>query len=221
MPTVKLHYDGWVSLPSSIRQKLGLNSGHRLEADLVNGAIVLRPAIKASIPAPHDEQASNPPAADVPETLTPQAATLARRKPGRPRKVEAADELAPAAQPKRPRGRPKAALVPAPAPVDRPVARSEPWKLRRKEDLQPKAASEDQPPLPSGPPIGPRPRQATSSRSAVRFAMSRCASSDRDADTTGLADILTLPAMDRYKDRLELAARDQHGCVDAGLARPG
>ena len=152
MPTVKLHYDGWISLPSSIRQKLGLNSGDRLEADLVNGAIVLRPAVKASSPAPHDEQASNPPAADVPETLTPQAATPARRKPGRPRKGEAADELAPAAQPKRPRGRPKAPLAPAPAPVATPVARSEPWKLRRKEDLQPKAASEDQPPLPSRPP---------------------------------------------------------------------
>ena len=157
MPTVKLHYDGWVSLPSSIRQKLGLNSGDRLDADLVNGAIVLRPAVKASSPAPHDEQASNPPAADVPEPLTPQAATPARRKPGRPRKVEAADGLAPAAQPKRPRGRPKAPLAPAPAPVP-PVARSEPWKLRRKEDLQPKAASEDQPPLPSRPLIGPRKR---------------------------------------------------------------
>ena len=84
MPTVKLHYDGWVSLPSSICQKLGLNSGDRLEADLVNGAIVLRPAVKASSPAPHDEQASDPPAADLPEPLTPQAATPARRKPGRP-----------------------------------------------------------------------------------------------------------------------------------------
>ena len=42
---------------------------------------------------------------------------------------------------------------------------------------------------PAAPLIGPRPRQATSSRSAVRFAMSRCASLDRDADTTGLADI--------------------------------
>ena len=150
MPTVKLHYDGWVSLPSSIRQKLGLNSGDWLDADLVNGAIELRPAVKASSPAPHDEQASDPPAADLPEPLTPQAATPSRRKPGRPRKDEAADALAPAAQPKRPRGRPKAALAPTPAPVPSPLARSEPWKLRRKEDLQPKAA--DQPPLPSRPP---------------------------------------------------------------------
>ena len=152
MPTLKLHYEGWVSLPAALRQQLGLNSGDRLQADLVSGAIVLRPAVKASSPAPHDEQASDPPAADLPEPLTPQAATPARRKPGRPRKGEAGDELAPAAQPKRPRGRPKAALVPAPAPVDRPVARSEPWKLRRKEDLQPKAASEDSRRCPAAPP---------------------------------------------------------------------
>ena len=151
MPTVKLHYDGWVSLPSSIRQKLGLNSGDRLEADLVNGAIVLRPAVKASSLAPHDEEASNPPAAGVPETLTPQAATPARRKPGRPRKGEAADEFAPAAQPKRPRGRPKAALAPAPAPVDRPVARSEPWKQRQRGPAA-ESGDDDQPPLPSRPP---------------------------------------------------------------------
>ncbi len=115
MPTVELHYEGWVSLPSALRQKLGLNSGDRLEADLVNGTIVLRPAIKSSRPVSHDE-ASDPPAADVPETLTPKAATPARRKPGRPRKGEAAGELAPAATPKRPRGRPKAALAPAPGP---------------------------------------------------------------------------------------------------------
>ena len=73
MPTVKLHYEGWVSLPSGLRRKLGLNSGDRLEADLVNGTIVLRPATKASHPGPRDEQASDHPAADVPETLTPKA----------------------------------------------------------------------------------------------------------------------------------------------------
>src|SRR4051794_17587526 len=139
MPTVKLHYEGWVSLPSGLRQKLGLNSGDRLEADLVNGTIVLRPATKASHSVPRDDLASDPPAADVPETLTPEA-TRARRKPGRPRKSEAADELA-APMVKRPRGRPKAVRAPQPEPALVRAISTEPWKLRRKADLQPKAAS--------------------------------------------------------------------------------
>src|SRR4051795_9659095 len=42
MPTLKLHYDGWISLPASLRTSLALQSGDRLEADLVDGAIVLR-----------------------------------------------------------------------------------------------------------------------------------------------------------------------------------
>ena len=44
MPTLKLHYEGWVSLPAVLRQQLGLNSGDRLDVDLVDGTIVLRPA---------------------------------------------------------------------------------------------------------------------------------------------------------------------------------
>jgi bifunctional DNA-binding transcriptional regulator/antitoxin component of YhaV-PrlF toxin-antitoxin module len=156
MPTVKLHYEGWVSLPSGLRRKLGLNSGDRLEADLVHGAIVLRPATKASHTVPRDDLASDHPVADVPETLTPKA-TPARRKPGRPRKSEAADELA-ASIPKRPRGRPKAVRTPQPEPAPaRAAISSEPWKLRRKADLQPQAASVEDAPLP-----GPRPYRARS-----------------------------------------------------------
>ena len=37
MPTLKLHYDGWLALPAGLRQKLGLNSGERVEAELVDG----------------------------------------------------------------------------------------------------------------------------------------------------------------------------------------
>src|SRR3954447_2788945 len=130
MPTVKLHYEGWVSLPSGLRQKLGLKSGDRLEADLVNGVIMLRPATKASHPGPRGDLASDHPAADVPETLTPEASP-ARRKPGRPRKSEAAGELA-TPVPKRPRGRPKTVRAPQPEPAPVRAISSEPWKLRRK-----------------------------------------------------------------------------------------
>ena len=58
MPTLKLHYEGWVSLPAVLRQQLGLNSGDRLDVDLVDGTIVLRPAAKAKRPVPREDQAA-------------------------------------------------------------------------------------------------------------------------------------------------------------------
>ena len=189
MPTVKLHYDGWVSLPSSIRQKLGLNSGDRLEADLVNGAIVLRPAVKASSPAPHDEQASNPPAAGVPEILTPQAATPARRKPGRPRKGEAADGLAPAAQPKRPRGRPKAALAPAtcaPAGGQKRTMEAAAQRGPAAESGECGSAAAAQPPPSSGQDRGRLPAQAAQSVSQCRGAQAWAGTPTQQASRTSL-----------------------------------
>ena len=60
MATLKLHYDGWLSLPSGLRQKLGVGSGDRLEADLVDGAIVLRPAAKTRRPARREEEEALP-----------------------------------------------------------------------------------------------------------------------------------------------------------------
>jgi AbrB family looped-hinge helix DNA binding protein len=154
MPTLKLHYEGWVSLPAALRRKLGLSSGDRLEADLVDGTIVLRPAAKPGRPPTRDDQeedtAIHPLAVDdTPEALAPADATPARRKPGRPRKGADATP-----EPKGPRGWPKAAalaLGPELA-IPVPVVGFEPWKLRRKEDLRPQAASAVPPPPPSRPP---------------------------------------------------------------------
>ena len=47
MTTLKLHHDGWRALPAGLRRKLGLKSGDRLEAELVGGTVVLRPAAAA------------------------------------------------------------------------------------------------------------------------------------------------------------------------------
>ena len=44
MPRLKLHFDGWLSLPAHFRRQLGLDPGDEIEAELVDGAIVLRPA---------------------------------------------------------------------------------------------------------------------------------------------------------------------------------
>ena len=98
MSTLKVHHEGWVSLPSALRQELGWNSGDRLEADLVDGAIVLRPAARTRRLARHGREAADSPAADAPS---------AKRKPGRPRKVADAGGLAPAPAPRKVRGRPR------------------------------------------------------------------------------------------------------------------
>ena len=44
MPSVTVHYDGWLQLPERMRKALGLDTGARLEADLVDGGLLLRGA---------------------------------------------------------------------------------------------------------------------------------------------------------------------------------
>ena len=64
MPTLKLHYDGWVALPAAVRQQLGFSSGDKLDVALVDGTIVLRLAAKATRPVQNvgPEEAVDPPA---------------------------------------------------------------------------------------------------------------------------------------------------------------
>jgi bifunctional DNA-binding transcriptional regulator/antitoxin component of YhaV-PrlF toxin-antitoxin module len=163
MATLKVHYDGWLALPSGLRRKLGVGSGDRLEADLVDGAIVLRPAARGRRPARREEgeeEAAGPAAAVTSETLPPTTtAAPAKRKPGRPRKAVDTGELASAPAPRKARGRPRkaAALAPAPEPVARPVVSVGPARLLKKADLPPKAA----PPEPAPPPAD-APRRARS-----------------------------------------------------------
>ena len=165
MATLKLHYDGWLALPSGLRQKLGLKTDDRLEAELVGGAIVLRPVAGAKGKAEPEEaiepaaSVAAPAPAAVPEKRPrgrPRKVTAVergpelllegpgdplpsgKRKPGRPRKVRAEGAgLASAAQPPR-----EAELQPtlATAPLN---AFGEPWKLRRKADLVQAKAGDD------------------------------------------------------------------------------
>jgi hypothetical protein len=154
MATLKLHYDGWLSLPSGLRQKLGLGSGDRLKADLVDGTVVLRPTAKTRRPAQREEETTDAPAADASEGLSlATGAAPAKRKPGRPRRSVDASELAsaPAPAPRKARGRPRraGALAPAPEPVARPVVSIGPARLLKKADLPPKAALPDPAPPPA------------------------------------------------------------------------
>jgi AbrB family looped-hinge helix DNA binding protein len=123
MTTLKLHYDGWLALPAGLRHKLGLKSGDRLEAELVGGTVVLRPAATARHQAEPKTPASEPPVV-APAAPPVEAAALGTRKPGRPRKVRAAEEPEPAA-----------------APVS---GAGELWKLRRKAERPTAEADDDQ-----------------------------------------------------------------------------
>jgi AbrB family looped-hinge helix DNA binding protein len=173
-------------LPAALRHQLGLNSGDRLDVELVEGTIVLRPAAKTRHRAPGEDQkvATDSPTPDVPETLTLTDTAPARRKPGRLRKRDAAGELDPAATPKRPRGRPKAARVSQPEPA--PSVQSVPslgscgarWTCNRRQRAL-------RMPLRRVPLLLELQARRVHRRwSAGRSATSRCASLGRGADTT-------------------------------------
>jgi bifunctional DNA-binding transcriptional regulator/antitoxin component of YhaV-PrlF toxin-antitoxin module len=111
MPQIQLHYDGWLALPPAVRQRLGLDTGDRLEVELAGSAVLLRPIRSATAErAPAEVKtpaATQQPTAAAPE-LSPATAPapVVKRGPGRPRKTPVAT-LSPA--PKA-RGRRKAAL---------------------------------------------------------------------------------------------------------------
>src|SRR4051795_4127495 len=100
MPRLKLHFDGWLSLPAHFRQQLGLDAGDEIEAELVDRAIVLRPAkrlTKAAEATTTAEAAEAMPAPSVlaaralsPEQLPAEpGATPPPKRRGRPPKAKA------------------------------------------------------------------------------------------------------------------------------------
>jgi hypothetical protein len=155
---LKLHYDGWLTLPADLRHLLALKTGDRLQAELVDGAIVLRPATAKRAPAQPEPVAGVP--GGVIATAADSMAAPVKRPRGRPRKVQADPSQAefllgpeiPLASPKRRPGRPRkvraeeAALEPAKAPSS--GGEAVVWKLRPKAALP--EASPD--PVPDAPP---------------------------------------------------------------------
>src|SRR4051812_14832164 len=69
MTRVRINYDGWLSLPTAVRQKLGLTTVGQLELELADGSIILRPvrsggAVAAPMPVAAEPSApATPPAA--------------------------------------------------------------------------------------------------------------------------------------------------------------
>ena len=82
---LKLHFDGWLALPARLRTELALQSGAELEAEIVDGAIVLRPAGKAGTTTnPEPEAVEDEPApSPAPAALAPPPTAKGRR--GRPK----------------------------------------------------------------------------------------------------------------------------------------
>ena len=103
MSTIQMHYDGWFTLPAAARQKFHLTTGDRLEVEFVGDTIVLRPARQGTAA----ERAPADPAPEAPEepavtaepavaaAPTPVAEPVAKRGPGRSRKVPALAALPP------------------------------------------------------------------------------------------------------------------------------
>jgi bifunctional DNA-binding transcriptional regulator/antitoxin component of YhaV-PrlF toxin-antitoxin module len=170
LATLKLHYDGWLTLPANLREMLDLKTGDRLEADLIDGAIVLRPASGTRAPTKQQKAAETPVVASA---LMPSVETVApvKRPRGRPRKIQAVveDERQPESgfgtagdallSLKRKRGRPRKVRTEEvgqmPEPEPQPLtAEAGHWKLRPKAELQ--AATPDTVPLP----LPPRRREA-------------------------------------------------------------
>jgi len=146
--TLKLHYDGWLVLPAGLRNALELESGDRLEAELVDGAIVLRPT-KGKRPATRPKKVAELSVAVSVPTSFPKAPAVAKRPRGRPRKVPVAPaqaELllapteAPLPSPKRKPGRPRKVVTAELAAIVEPepgsaLAEGGVWKLRPKAEL--------------------------------------------------------------------------------------
>jgi AbrB family looped-hinge helix DNA binding protein len=90
MTKVRLNYDGWLSLPTAVRQKLGLTTGDQLELELSDGSIVLRPVRSgaADRATPEPVTTAEPPVSAAPELPAAAAASpIVKRGPGRPRKT--------------------------------------------------------------------------------------------------------------------------------------
>ena len=160
MATLKLHYDGWLTLPASLRQMLDLKTGDRLQADLVDGTIVLRPVHGKGAPT-EPEQAIEPPAVTSAPAPSLETALPQKRPRGRPRKVQASEHPSdlmlgiagdPLPSPKRKPGRPRKVRLEAAEPAAEPgpssmVGESTLWKLRPKAELTAKSPD----PVPSPP----------------------------------------------------------------------
>ena len=98
MARLKVHFEGWVALPAEFRRQLGVGSGGEIEAQLIDGTVVLRSAVSAKGSTRPERAgmaemaAAGTPAPSVlaaePEHVEPEPATPpAAKRRGRPPKI--------------------------------------------------------------------------------------------------------------------------------------
>lgn len=138
MPKIKLHYDGWLALPATLRAQLNLKSGDPLEVTLVDGTLVLRPAARERHAAQPQTEVEMPAAGVPPPVQVEPAATTSKRT----RRAAKTDAAEPAPPPKR-RGRPpKTADASEPEPATMPSVDPGTSQLRKKAMAPPLAMAE-------------------------------------------------------------------------------
>ena len=108
MPRLRVHFDGWIVLPSTLLERLGLDGEAELELEVEDGAAVLRPvgqparqpepatAARAVRPAAAPPQESEKVAAPVARQARPGAREGERVAAGRKRAPAVASKLLPA-----------------------------------------------------------------------------------------------------------------------------
>jgi bifunctional DNA-binding transcriptional regulator/antitoxin component of YhaV-PrlF toxin-antitoxin module len=112
MARVRIHFDGWLSLPETVRRRFGIATGSMLDLTVTEDGALLRPAKGGDAVA--DEEAeqgladvakpSSPPVEESIAAAAPSPEKTAAEKPGRSRRKAAA-------------GKTTSAETPAPAPA--------------------------------------------------------------------------------------------------------
>jgi antitoxin component of MazEF toxin-antitoxin module len=118
MATLKLYYGGWLALPATLCRTLGVGTGDRLEAELVDGTLRLRPVARNKRAPENEPEAAAPAAEAAMPAPSPRATKSAERPSRRPRQVAVPEPSEPAVTPARPLARlRKAKPDPAPEPA--------------------------------------------------------------------------------------------------------
>jgi antitoxin component of MazEF toxin-antitoxin module len=131
MTILKLYYGGWLALPAALCRKLGVGTGDRLEAELVDGTLRLRPTAGIKGAAENQPEAAAPAAEAATPAPSPPATTSAKRPSRRPRQVAVPEPPEPGVTAERPLARLRKAKpdpAPEPAPLAEADARSQLWR---------------------------------------------------------------------------------------------
>jgi hypothetical protein len=94
MSIVSLRFDGWLMLPAQARAHLGVTTGHHLEVELIDGALLLRPAAQGATLSGLETKEAPGTAAPTKQAPAGVGMAVSKTGPGRPRKA-AVQELTP------------------------------------------------------------------------------------------------------------------------------